>query len=42
MGVFERRCDELQDHRLVGTEHRAGSDAEEEEITDLRRVSPAR
>jgi len=34
-GLFEGGFDELEDDRLVGAEHRAGGDAEQERITDL-------
>ncbi len=34
-GFFEGGFDELEDDGLVGAEHRAGGDAEEERVTDL-------
>ena len=34
-GLLDRGLDELEDHRLVGAEHRARGDAEEEGVTDL-------
>ncbi len=34
-GLLDRGFDELEDDRLVGAEHRAGGDAEQEGVTDL-------
>ena len=34
-GLLDGRLDQLEDDRLVGSEHRAGCDAEEEGVTDL-------
>jgi len=34
-GLLDRGLDQLEDDRLVGAEHRAGGDAEEEGVTDL-------
>ena len=34
-GLFDRDFEELQDHRLIGAEHLAGGDAEQEGVTDL-------